>query len=258
MLSFTALAVRVLLWQSQDISVAIVSETEEGSNEVIITVRNTAGSTLLFYESAEMTGKIEYLSEKGWVEYCDVSYTHGNASAVSELYSGTFAELEPGEGWNVAVPEEKVAEMKSGTYRIKMTYVTEKKYNEYLKKSLSNSSAEESVEESLDESEISKESSEESVEEAIPEYESSVTEDASKSEGFFADIFHNIANDNSEAVSEESTESFHAESICEVFVKTFEYEIPEDFVSSVSIDDNDISDEALPQNRMFFKEEQID
>ena len=53
MLSFTALAVRVLLWQSQDISVAIVSETEEGSNEVIITVRNTAGSTLLFYESAE-------------------------------------------------------------------------------------------------------------------------------------------------------------------------------------------------------------
>ena len=153
MLAFTALAVQVLLWQSQDISVAIVSETESGSNEVIISVRNTAGSTLLFYENAEMTGKIEYLSEEGWIEYCDVSYTYGNASAVSKLYSGTFAELEPGEDWNVSVPEEKVSEMKNGTYRIKMTYVTEKKYNEYLKSLVSSEESDTlSGDESLDES----------------------------------------------------------------------------------------------------------
>ena len=143
------MAFQVVLWKGQDISVDIVSETEEGSNEVTISVRNTAGSTLLFYESDEMTGKIEYLSEDGWVEYCDLSYTSGNASAVSKLYGETFAELEPGENWQVTVPADKVAGMKNGTYRIKMTYITEKRYNKYLNEQ-SESTNDESEEESLD------------------------------------------------------------------------------------------------------------
>ncbi|MBO5785749.1 MAG: hypothetical protein J6R45_00345 [Clostridia bacterium] len=257
MLAFTALAVQVLLWQSQDISVAIVSETESGSNEVIISVRNTAGSTLLFYENAEMTGKIEYLSEEGWIEYCDVSYTYGNASAVSKLYSGTFAELEPGEDWNVSVPEEKVSEMKNGTYRIKMTYVTEKKYNEYLKSLVSSEESDTfSGDESLDESEEISDLTEESIEESLIIDESG---EESGSDSFFAGLIQNFGNgEKEEIVKEELKEAFHAESICEIFVKTFEYSVPEDFVSAVSIDDSDIAEESEdPSKRLYFKEERL-
>ena len=135
MIGFTVLAVQVILWQNQDISVDIVSENETGTQEVTISIKNTAGSTLLFYENAEMTGKIEYLSESGWVDFCDVSYTMSNVNAISQLYGGTFAELEPGEDWNISVPEDKIADMQNGTYRIKMTYITEKNYNKYLEMS---------------------------------------------------------------------------------------------------------------------------
>ncbi len=257
MLIFTALAVQVLLWQSQDISVAIVSETEEGSNEVIISVRNMAGSTLLFYENAEITGKIEYLSEDGWVEYCDVSYTAGNAQAVSKLYGGTFAELEPGEGWNVSVPEDKVAGMQNGTYRIKMTYVTEKKYNEYLENSLMIRDEESEAEESGLVSDSSNEASDivsEDVSFEISEEISEVVEE----DNFFAGIIPTFGKGDKESQKvEDIKEEFLAESVSEVFVKTFEYVVPESFVSEISIDDDDIDNGRIASRRIFVKEEQM-
>jgi hypothetical protein len=240
MFVLTFLAAQVIMWQSQDISVAINSETEEGSKEVTISVLNTAGSTLLFYENDEITGKIEYLSDQGWIEYCDISYTEGNETAVSQLYKGTFAELEPGENWNVIVPEEKVSDMKSGTYRIKMTYITEKNYNRYLDDELSKLL------------EGSKESLEESVEE---ESEDEIGEESEQDNGFLRPIFGNNAMAQPETSSSEQDE-FLASSYSEVFVKVFEYEIPEDFVSEISFEN--ISDgEYVPENVRMRKTEEL-
>lgn len=228
MIGFTVLAFQVVIWKGQDISVDIVSETEEGSNEVTISVRNTAGSTLLFYESDEMTGKIEYLSEDGWVEYCDLSYTSGNASAVSKLYGDGFAELEPGENWQVTVPADKVAGMKNGTYRIKMTYITEKRYNKYLdeqSKSIIDESESESSDISFDESveeviDVSEESNEITLENAF--------------DSFIQPIF---GNDNEADIDVSFEEEYTAEAESEVFIKTFEYESAEDFVSEISFEE---------------------
>lgn len=237
MIGFTVLAVQVILWQSQDISVAIVSETEEGSKEVTISVRNTAGSTLLFYENTEMTGKIEYLSEEGWVEYCDVSYTTGNAQAISQLYGGTFAELEPGEDWSVTVPEDKVAGMKNGTYRIKMTYVTEKKYNEYLDSAFENRLESDEAEEIT----VSEDASED-ISTDVSEEISDVVPEESKEDNFFAGLIPTFGiADGEEEDDEIIEEEYLAASVSEVFIKTFEYEVPEDFVSEISIDDSDIA-----------------
>ena len=217
MIVFTCLAVQVILWQSNDISVSIVSETEEGNNEVTISVLNTAGATLLFYENSEVTGKIEYLSDEGWVEYCDVSYTASNADAVSAQYGGTFAELEPGEDWDVTVPRDKIAEMKNGTYRIKMTYVTEKNYMEYLDSAFENRN-EESKEEEEEVSDISDEFFDKSTVIGM----------------------RPIAGQEKDDDDEIIEEDFLAESICEIYVKTFEYTAPEDYVGEISIDDSDI------------------
>lgn len=217
MIAFTVGAFYVLFWQSNDISVSIVSETDEGNNEVTISVLNTAGATLLFYENAEMTGKIEYLSDEGWVEFCDVSYTATNTEAISTLYGGTFAELEPGEDWDVTVPEDKIAEMQNGTYRIKMTYITEKEYNLYLDEAFENRNNE------SEESEIENE-----VE--LP--------DKSPISGMIPVTENPDEETEEQEILEE--EDFLAESRCEVFVKTFEYTAPEDFVGEISIDDSDI------------------
>ncbi len=218
MIAFTFLAFQVLKWQCSDISVSIVSETDDGNTEVTISVLNTAGSTLLFYENDDMTGKIEYLGENGWEEFCDVSYTFGNVSAVSSQYGGTFAELEPGENWTVSVPDDKVSHMKNGTYRIKMTYITERQYNQYLDKAFENRS----------------QSVEKHPEESFEVSEDIINDSPMKP---VADIEKEF----SEAVSME--EEFLASNECEVFVKTFEYTAPEDFVGEVSIDDSDIVSE---------------
>lgn len=207
MVAFTFFAVQFLLWQSADISVSIVSEADEGNSEVTISVLNTAGSTLLFYENTEVSGTIEYLSEDGWVEYCDVSYTASNASAVSQQYGGTFAELEPGESWDVSVPKEKVADMKNGTYRIKMTYITEKNYKKYLNNSFANRF----------------------------DNESTVI---SETEGTVSDIMSEI--DTSESENSRIEEEFLASSECEVYIETFKFSAPEDYVGTISIDDTDI------------------
>lgn len=223
MITFTIMAFQVILWQSQDISVSIVSETDEGTSEVTISVLNTAGSTLLFHENAEMTGKIEYLSEEGWVEYCDVSYTASNADAISTQYGGTFAELEPGEDWDVAVPESKISGMKNGTYRIKMTYITEKAYNEYLE----------------DAFESRNESKEDISDVSVPHnlVMNTITEIAGTTEV-------------SESDDDIEAEDFLAESACEVFVKTFEYTAPEDFVDEISIDGSDIESTKAPRAKI--------
>ena len=225
MIVFTFLAFRVLIWQAQDISVDIVSDTEEGSNEVTISVKNTAGTVLLFHENNEMTGKIEYLSDDGWVEYCDVYYTQGNATAISQQYSGTFAELEPGEDWEITVPEEKVAQMKNGTYRIKLAYVTENKYKQYLE-SLNE------IKEEIESSEVSDESifvsnNEESVEEE--------SEDIDEIDISIEDRFDLFA-------EESEIEEFYASSVSELYIKNFEYTAPTDFVSAISFNESDIHD----------------
>lgn len=231
MIAFTFLAVQVIVWQSQDISVDIVSDTEEGSKEVTISVKNTAGTILLFHENEEMTGKIEYLSDEGWVEYCDVYYTQGNATAVSQQYKGTFAELEPGEDWEIIVPEEKVAKMQNGTYRIKLAYVTENKYKKYLE-ALNDESSDDISEDISDGSEL------------IPEESVSEEEEA---DGIFGELNVSI-NGESEFITEESVaeEEFYASSVSELFIKTFEYEIPEDFVSAISFDESDIKEDIVP------------
>ncbi len=211
MIAFTCLAFQVIRWHEQDISVSIVSETEEGNKEVTISVRNTAGSTLLFYENADLTGKIEYLSEDGWVEYCDVVYTNGNASAISPLYGGVFAELQSGESWDITIPEDKVERMQSGTYRIKMTYITEGRYNKYLDDEFKNRVP---VTESDDP--------------AINDVEK--VDDDRLIGGFLTDLGLK-----SDSKKEEEKEKFLAEDLSEVFIKTFEYKAPDDFIGEISI-----------------------
>lgn len=218
MIGFSVLAFQLVLWQSADLSVSIVSETDDENKEVNISVLNTAGSTLLFYENDQVTGKIEYLSEDGWIEYCDVCYTAGNAQAISPQYGGTFAELAPGEDWNVTIPNDKVAGMKNGTYRIKMTYITEKNYNAYL-------------------------------EEAYLAETSTVESEASD-----IDISSEVSKDNSGFINTAGKvetlqkDKFLAESMSEVFIKTFEYTAPvnaspRSLVQEISINDDDISED---------------
>ncbi len=204
MIGFTTLMVQLVLWQGNDISVSIVSESDNGHNEVTISVLNTAGSTLLFYENAEVCGKLEYLSEDGWVEYSDICYSYGNASAISQKYGGTFAELAPGEDWTVSVPEDILADMKDGTYRIKMTYIIEDDFDDYLETKFAD---------------IEK-------------------EDSNEEDKGFVNIFRPI----SRPVNGDKEEAFIAESISEIYTETFEYKAPEDFLDSISFDDSVIEE----------------
>ncbi len=248
MIAFTVLAVQVVLWQNQDLSVDIISETQTGNQEVTISVRNTAGSTLLFYENAEMTGKIEYLSENGWIEYCDFSYTAGNAGAVSQLYGGTFAELDPGEDWDLTIPEDKVASMQSGTYRIRMTYITERNYNRYLENAYKNRN---------DESDSSSD--------AVTKPDRLPNKDNSDLIADISDINSDIASGDinvseliasgaeSDVIVTKDAEAFLAESESETFVKTFDIVIPEDIEQDISIvgrsvisDDMQVTEKSEP------------
>ncbi len=215
MIAFSVFAMQLVLWQGQDISVNIVSDTEEGNNDVVISVLNTAGSTLLFYENAEMTGKLEYLSKDGWIEYCDVSYTSDNADAVSQQYGGVFAELAPGEDWDVSIPKHIVEKMKSGTYRVKFTYISENNYNEYLESAFNDRK---DISVSDDISDISDAS------------------DVSTPSGFLPLVGLGKDDKDTETVEEE----FFAASRSEVFLKTFEYEVDEEFVDRVDISDDDL------------------
>ncbi len=205
MIVFTFFAVRLVLWQGNDISVSIVSESDKGHSEVTISVLNTAGSTLLFYENPQICGKLEYLGESGWMEYSDISYSYGNVNAISQKYGGTFAELAPGEGWTVSVPEEILSNMVDGTYRIKMTYIIEDDFNEYL-------------------------------ESKFIDKDKDITEE--KDNGFvnnFLPISRPLDN-------EEIKEAFIGESISEIYTETFEYKAPEDFLDSISFDDSIIEE----------------
>ena len=217
MIAFTVMAFSIIMWQSKDLSVDIVN-TADVDNNIVISVLNTAGSTLLFYESEELTGKIEYLTEDGWVEYCDVCYTAGNTSAFSQLYGGNFAELEPGENWNVSIPKDKVAEMKDGTYRIKLTYITKDKYEKYLELSYKNRVT----------------SSE------APDDGSTDISDYVKPENGITEIAGDV--DMSE---QEIKENFIAEADSHVFIKTFEYvastNTTSEHISFVS-DETDVTD----------------
>lgn len=243
MIAFTVLAVQVVLWQNQDLSVDIVSETETGSQEVTISIRNTAGSTLLFYENAEMTGKIEYLSENGWVEYCDFSYTLGNANAISQLYGGTFAELDPGEDWDLTIPEDKVANMQNGTYRIKMTYITEKNYNKYLENAYKNR---------FDSSESSAEDSSVPANrpDKKPNGNNAIVDVNSDYTGNDMSVDELIASGvESESIEPTEPEEFLAASSSEVFVKTFDIVVPEDFEQDISIVERRVidNDASIPE-----------
>ncbi|MBQ9847551.1 MAG: hypothetical protein IJO64_00635 [Clostridia bacterium] len=238
MISFTVFAFELVLWQSSDISVSIVSNADvDGNGDVSISVLNTAGSTLLFYENPEMSGKIEYLSDDGWVEYCDISYTADNTDAISQQYGGLFAELDPGESWEVSVPEEAIEGMQNGTYRIKMTYITAKKFKQYIDNAFENRDLENS------------ESSEISVDESIDISEASTDK-------VIHSMNNSVAEGEKESVIEE--EDFLAESLSEVFVKTFDFSGSEDIVSAISIEGNDdseaennarIKSRSIPRNK---------
>ncbi len=206
MIGFTALTVNLVLWQGNDISVSIVSESDNGHNEVTISVLNTAGSTLLFYENSKVCGKLEYLSENGWVEYSDICYSYGNAGAISQKYGGTFAELAPGEDWTVSVPEHVLVNMEDGTYRIKMTYIIKEDFDEYLETKFTDKDKDD-----LDEE---------------------------KKNNGFVNTFLPL----SRPVNNDTEENFIAESISEVYTETFKYEAPEDFLDSISFDNSVIED----------------
>lgn len=231
MISFTVLAYELVLWQSSDISVSIVSNADiDGKGDVSISVLNTAGSTLLFYENPEVSGMIEYLSDKGWVKYCDISYTTDNTKAISPQYGGLFAELKPGEVWKVSVSEDAVEGMKNGTYRIKMTYITAKNFKRYIDNAFENRNIG-----------SENQNSENSKDAVIRDGEASVNPDA------YADSFvfplKNNANVNGKAPkATEEKEEFLAASLSEVYVKVFDFSGSEDIVSAISIDDDDIHD----------------
>ncbi len=202
MIAFTVMAFSIIMWQSEDLSVDIVSKPDKENGNVVISVLNTAGSTLLFYESNEMTGKIEYLTEDGWVEFCDVCYTTGNSNAFSPQYGGNFAELEPGENWSVRVPNDKVSEMQDGTYRVKLTYITKDRYEKYLELSYENRFV-----------------SSEVIDDNVSNLDT---------ESGFTEIAGNV--DMSE---QEIKENFIAEAESQVFIKTFEYVAPKNASSDI-------------------------
>lgn len=233
MISFTVLAYELVLWQSSDISVSIVSSADNGGKgDVKISVLNTAGSTLLFYENPEMSGKIEYLSDSGWVEYCDISYTTDNAKAISPQYGGIFAELEPGEVWNVSVSEEAVKGMKNGTYRIKMTYITAKNFKRYIDSAFENRNSES---ESFN--------SESDYGENVSGADSSASDPAADSEAQADSFLHFIKNDESaKRKPPKAKEEFLAASLSEVYIKTFDFTGSEDIVSKINIEPDDISE----------------
>ncbi len=240
MIAFSVLAFQVLKWQSSDISVSIVSDNnDEGNNEVTISILNTAGSTLLFYENDEVKGTIEYLGEQGWVEYCEVSYTRNNTNAISHQYGGTFAELDPGESWDISVPQDKIAGMKDGTYRIKMTYITEKRYNDYINDAFENRSDDKS----LPSFEVSEETEDFESDLSI-EVSHDVMDDPHGSA--IRPVEGNMMTSKDESKTEEK---FLASSLCEIFVKTFEYDAPEDFVEEFSIDERTIKNESIVHQR---------
>jgi hypothetical protein len=161
-----------------------------------------------------MTGKLEYLSKDGWIEYCDVSYTSDNVHAVSQQYGGVFAELAPGEDWDVSIPKDVVDTMKSGTYRVKFTYITEKRYNEYLESQFASKPSKDISDDVSDVSEI---------------------ESDAPVNGFLPLVGKDEAIDE---VSE--AEEFLASSKSEVFLKTFEYNIDEDIIDRVDISGDDV------------------
>lgn len=138
----TVAAVEVILWQSADISVSIVSKPSGGDScPVRISVLNTAADTLLFYEGDALSAKVEYYSGEKWEDFCDITYTDGNLKAISQQYCGVFAELEPGDVWSITIPEAEAREMKAGRYRIRMTYITENDYRGYIDASFGLTSA---------------------------------------------------------------------------------------------------------------------
>ena len=133
MLSFTVLAFGVAKWQSNDIVVSIVSDNESEEEQVNISILNTAGISLLFPENNDSAGVIEYLDENNeWIKVCDISYSVDNPHAVSKDYAGMFAELNPGEKWEISISEEAASVMKNGSYRVRMTYTTVNEYENYI------------------------------------------------------------------------------------------------------------------------------
>lgn len=134
MLTFTVLAVEVMIWQSNDISVSIDTTSKETKKDLSITVRNTAGLTLLFFENRYISGCVEYLNGDEWERFCDISYTSQNVNAISQRYAGVFAELNPGENWSISIPDDAKSKMVPGTYRIKLTYTTASDYKSYQDK----------------------------------------------------------------------------------------------------------------------------
>ncbi len=192
LLTFTVLAVEVIIWQSNDISVSIDTDSKETQQELSITVKNTAGLTLLFFENQCINGCIEYLNGNQWEKFCDIYYTTENINAISQQYAGVFAELNPGEDWSVSISDDDKARMIPGTYRIKLTYTTASDYKKFLDKKYS----------------------------ALSDISSDNTD--------AVDFSNDTGSDNEVSQSENVFESIRSE----VFVKTFEFGDADGFVVS--------------------------
>ena len=218
MLGFTLLAFSVLKWQSADISVSIVSEetNDETSGSVKISVVNTAGSKLLFYKSNNVKGKIEYYKGDEWVDFCEVEYDTSKDKTAD--YSDMFAQLDPGEEWTISVPEDTVSKMEAGKYRVVMTYISEKKYNDYIEESAQ-----------TDKSEAKTHKFAPDLRFEFAEYEAP---EKLEDESFFEKIAERFL---AFVGGEDEDESYPAQAKSEVFVKTFEFDAGTHFEASTDI-----------------------
>ena len=213
----TVAAVEVILWQSADISVSIVSKPSEGDHcPVKISVLNTAADTLLFYEGDELSAKVEYYTGEKWEDFCDITYTDGNVKAISQQYSGIFAELEPGDVWSITIPESKTREMKAGRYRIRMTYITENDYRDYIDDSFRLSGADEL-----------------SVSDGI-------INESDSADARIAAMARTIA-DSVRRDTGKPAYGIPAFESCKVYVKEFSFTEPKDFHESIDFDESAIS-----------------
>ena len=70
-----------------------------------------------------------------------IYFTGCNAGAVSPVYGGMFAELQPGKSLEYTLEGAALAALQSGQYRIVVTYVAEYAYTEYLDAWLMNAAA---------------------------------------------------------------------------------------------------------------------
>ena len=238
MLTISVLAVEVIIWQSNDISVNIDSSTDKETEDLRISVLNTAGLTLLFFDNPYINGKIEYYNGETWEKFMDISYTDGNINAISPQYAGVFAELNPGETWKITIPKKMTANMKAGKYRVNLTYTTVSDYKKFISSKFNTGISNLNLQAENDQTLVSDSADFEFLE----------------SDSLAADTDNSNISDVSDVSDEEISEDRPFDDLkCEVFLKTFEYEVSDEDFGTYSFDDSDITIEpkAIPAEKSF-------